>query len=124
MPWLPTVTAASEASVRRNVTTRLGDELSLDFEYIGPTRERCTASLIVPVAMSERSLSLSATASAELPHHAFALNVVLKQHDSLGGQPIPGVPIEVMILRSIRMTTPMTTTQARQQTMSQSRAVL
>ena len=50
----------------------LGDSYELEFEWIGPTRERLTypdsgGALSVPVALSELSVSLDAPSEAALP---------------------------------------------------------
>ena len=51
----------------------------------------------MPVALSEQSVSLSASASAELPLHPFELTATLAQHAALGGLPQAGVPIEICL---------------------------
>jgi hypothetical protein len=80
-----------------NVELRLGDQLELSFEYIGPTRERCSTSLSVPVALSERTLSLTASSAAKLPGHPFVLTATLAKHGALGGEAVPGIPIELSL---------------------------
>ena len=63
----------------------LGDELQLQFEYMGPTRERREASLQVPVALSELAVHLSTPATALVPLHPFELQVELTKLAALGG---------------------------------------
>ena len=76
---------------------RVGDAIKLDFEFIGPTRERLTHSLSVPVAIDERVLSLTAPKNAQLPHHRFHIPVQLQTHAALGGGLIGGVPIALSL---------------------------
>jgi hypothetical protein len=61
--WAPPVNAS------RPLT--LGDSLHLTFEWVGPTREMVTAGLDVPVALSERTLSIVPPSQAEFPHIRF-----------------------------------------------------
>ena len=80
-----------------NVTLRIGDELQLSFEFIGPTRERVSASLTIPVASSENTVDLSASDSAELPNHPFDLTARVAQHSALGGAAVPNMPVQVSV---------------------------
>ena len=64
---------------------RIGGSVDLAFEWVGPTRERLTADLTVPIAHREHTLSLSASRQSELPLHPFTLSASLQLHDALGG---------------------------------------
>ena len=75
--WRPGVGASPSTS--SPASERLGDSYELEFEWIGPTRERLTypdsgGALSVPVALSELSVSLDAPSEAA-PHHPFDVTV-------------------------------------------------
>ena len=50
-----------------------GDTISIDLEWMGPTRERLTKSLRLPVAINEITISIEAPQRAQLPHLPFDL---------------------------------------------------
>jgi len=76
---------------------RVGDAINVELEWVGPTRERITKSLKLPVALEEISVTLDVPSQAELPLHRFALRVGLHKLDALGGAAVGGVPIEVRL---------------------------
>ena len=86
----------------RPVRLELGDEFALQFEYVGPTRERREASLQVPVALSELAVHLVAPATAlapALPLHPFELQVELTKLGALGGAAVGGRRVRLSLHR-------------------------
>ena len=90
--WMPTGPRGATVPLRQ------GDEISIELEFVGPTRERRTASLTVPVARFEHTLAISAPEVAQLPMHPFDLIIDLKAHAALGGAAVGGVPIELLVI--------------------------
>jgi len=76
---------------------RLGDTLSLEFEWVGPTRELLSSSATVPVALSDESISISVPEHAQLPGHVFDLEAEITTHPSLGGARLTDVPLEFLL---------------------------
>jgi len=86
----------------RPVRLELGDEFALQFEYMGPTRERREASLQVPVALSELAVHLVTPATAlapALPLHPFELQVELTKLGALGGAAVGGRRVRLSLHR-------------------------
>ena len=84
------------------VRLELGDEFALQFEYVGPTRERREASLQVPVALSELAVHLVTPATAlapALPLHPFELQVELTKLGALGGAAVGGRRVRLSLHR-------------------------
>ena len=78
---------------------RLGDSYELEFEWIGPTRERLTypdsgGALSVPVALSELCLPRRAVGGGA-PPPPFDVTVHVARLAALGGDDVSGVPIEL-----------------------------
>ncbi|KXZ55787.1 hypothetical protein GPECTOR_2g1337 [Gonium pectorale] len=67
------------------------DTLSVDVEWIGPTRERITRSASVHIADGPARLDLSLSLSTDLPGVAFAPSATLTSN--VDGSPLPGIPV-------------------------------